>query len=185
MQLSDSVKYIKGVGPKKAEALGKLGINTVYELLTYYPRTYEDQSVLTSISELKPGEQATVAGTILNLQEKQGGRRGLSILTVMIGDGTGFLTVTWFNQKFLKNKLKPGRRLFVTGKAAYAYGGRGQFTMSQLQSFEILEGEEEAETHCGVLPVYPSTEKLNQKYFRKIIDQLLKIDLPQMELPGA
>ena len=60
MQLSDSVKYIKGVGPKKAEALGKLGINTVYELLTYYPRTYEDQSVLTSISELKPGEQATV-----------------------------------------------------------------------------------------------------------------------------
>ena len=183
MQISDSVKYIKGVGPNKAEALGKLGINTVYDLLTYYPRTYEDQSVLTAISDLNPGEQATVAGTILNLQEKQGGRRGLSILTAMIGDGTGFLTVTWFNQKFLKNKLKTGKRLFVTGKAAYAYGGRGQFTMSQLQSFEILEGEEAAESHCGILPVYPSTEKLNQKYFRKIIEQLLEVELPQMELP--
>ena len=183
MKLSDSVKYIKGVGPKKAEALGKLGINTVYDLLTYYPRTYEDQSVLTSIGELKPGVQATVAGTILNLQEKQGGRRGMSILTAMVGDGTGFLTVTWFNQKFLKNKLKPGKRLFVTGKAAYAYGGRGQMAMSHVHSFEVLEGEEAAEERCGILPVYPSTEKLNQKYFRKILGELLEKELPNLQLP--
>ena len=183
MKLSDSVKYIKGVGPKKAEALGKLGINTVYDLLTYYPRTYEDQSVLTSIGELKPGVQATVAGTILNLQEKQGGRRGMSILTAMVGDGTGFLTVTWFNQKFLKNKLKPGKRLFVPGKAAYAYGGRGQIAMSHVHSFEVLEGEEAAEERCGILPVYPSTEKLNQKYFRKILGELLERELPDLQLP--
>ena len=183
MQLSDSVKYIKGVGPKKAEALGKLGINTVYDLLTYYPRTYEDQSVLTAIGELKPGVQATVAGTIMNLQEKQGGRRGMTILTAMVGDGTGFLTVTWFNQKFLKNKLKPGQRLFVTGKATYAYGGRGQLAMSQVHSFEVLEGEEEAEERCGILPVYPSTEKLNQKYFRKIIGGLIDSGLPALQLP--
>ena len=83
MLLFDSVKYIKGVGPKKAEALGKLGINTVYDLLTYYPRTYEDQSVVTPIAELRPGEHVAVLGTIMNLQEKQGGRRGLSILTAM------------------------------------------------------------------------------------------------------
>ena len=183
MLLSDSVKYIKGVGPKKAEALGKLGISTVYDLLTYYPRTYEDQSVVTPIAELRPGEQVAVLGTIMNLQEKQGGRRGLSILTAMIGDGTGFLSVTWFNQKFLKNKLKPGKRLFVTGKASYAYGGRGQFAMSQLHSFEVLEPEEEVESLCGILPVYPATEKLNQKFFRKIMSTLLQEDLPQMELP--
>ena len=183
MLLSDSVKYIKGVGPKKAEALGKLGINTVYDLLTYYPRTYEDQSVVTPIAELRPGEHVAVLGTIMNLQEKQGGRRGLSILTAMIGDGTGFLSVTWFNQKFLKNKLKPGKRLFVTGKASYAYGGRGQFAMSQLHSFEVLEPEEEVESLCGILPVYPATEKLNQKFFRKIMSTLLQEDLPQMELP--
>lgn len=183
MLLSDSVKYIKGVGPKKAEALGKLGINTVYDLLTYYPRTYEDQSVVTPIAELRPGEHVAVLGTIMNLQEKQGGRRGLSILTTMIGDGTGFLSVTWFNQKFLKNKLKPGKRLFVTGKASYAYGGRGQFAMSQLHSFEVLETEEEVEHLCGILPVYPATEKLNQKFFRKIMSILLEEELPQMELP--
>lgn len=182
MQLNDSVKYIKGVGPKKAEAFGKLGIATVYDLLTYYPRTYEDQSVLTPIGELQPGVQATVAGTILNLQEKQGGRRGMTILTAMVGDGTGFLTVTWFNQKFLKTKLKPGRRLFVTGKAAYAFGGRGQMAMSQVHSFEVLEGAEAPEEKCGILPVYPSTEKLNQKYFRKILGQVLEEELPHLEL---
>jgi len=101
----------------------------------------------------------------------------------MVGDGTGFLTVTWFNQKFLKNKLKPGQRLFVTGKATYAYGGRGQLAMSQVHSFEVLEGEEEAEERCGILPVYPSTEKLNQKYFRKIIGGLIDSGLPALQLP--
>lgn len=183
MQLSDSVKYIKGVGPKKAEAMGKLGISTVYDLLTYYPRTYEDQSVLTPIADLKAGEQATVSGVIMNLQEKQGGRRGMSILTALIGDGSGFLSVTWFNQKFLKNKLKTGRRLFVTGKAAYAYGGRGQYTISQIHSFEILEEGEEAEAHCGILPVYAATEKLNQKFFRKVQAELLENCLPCLALP--
>jgi len=107
----------------------------------------------------------------------------MSILTAMVGDGTGFLTVTWFNQKFLKNKLKPGKRLFVTGKAAYAYGGRGQMAMSHVHSFEVLEGEEAAEERCGILPVYPSTEKLNQKYFRKILGELLERELPDLQLP--
>ena len=182
MQLTDSVKFVKGVGPKKAEALARLGVQTVYDLLTYYPRTYEDQSVLTSIADLQPGEQATVAGVIMNLQERQGGRRSLSILTAIIADGTGFLSVTWFNQKFLKQQLKPGKRLFVTGKPTYAYGGQGQFAMSQLQSFEILDDSEEPAEHCGILPVYPATEKLNQKYFRKIIGTLLAA-LPELALP--
>ena len=61
----------------------------------------------------------------------------------MLSDGTGYLQVTWFNQKFLKPKLKPGARVFVTGKAEYAYGGHGQFAMSQLSSFEILPEDDE------------------------------------------
>ena len=182
MKLTDSVKFIKGVGPKKAEALARLGVRTVYDLLTYYPRTYEDQSVLTPIAALQPGEQATVSGIIMSLQEKQGGRRGLTILTALLGDGTGFLSVTWFNQKFLKQQLKPGRRLFVTGRPAYAYGGRGQMAMSQLQSFEVLEEGEEPGEHCGIFPVYPATEKLPQKYFRKLVGELLAA-LPELGLP--
>ncbi|MCI6610945.1 ATP-dependent DNA helicase RecG [Mitsuokella jalaludinii] len=181
MKIQDSVQYLKGVGPKKKAELARLGIATVYDLLTYFPRTYEDQSVLTRIADLRPGTVATVAGTIVNLQE-QTGRRGLTILTAYLNDGTGILQVTWFNQKYLKKTLKAGRRVFVSGKAAYAYGGRGQFAMSQLRSFQVLEPGEQAQGLCGILPVYAATEHLNQKFFRTLIAEALEAagDLPEL-----
>ena len=177
LQLTDGIQYVKGVGPKKKAELNRLGLFTVYDLLTYFPRTYEDQSVLTKISELQAGEKATVAGTIMNVSERQGGRRGMSILMALIGDGTGILQVTWFNQKYLKPKLKVGRKVFVTGKAAYAFGGRGQFAMSQLSSFQILDEDDAPENMTGIMPVYPATERLNQKFFRKLLQGLLSAEL--------
>ena len=182
MKLSDSIQYVKGVGPKKKVELNRLGIKTVYDLLTYYPRTYEDQSVLTKIADLKAGCQATVAGVIVNVSDRQGGRRGMTIITALIGDGSGFLQITWFNQKYLKKQLKPGSRVFVTGKVFYAYGGRGQFAMSQLASFQILGEADEAETLTGIMPVYGATEKLNQKFFRKIIKELFASELEVEEI---
>lgn len=182
MKLSDSIQYVKGVGPKKKVELNRLGIKTVYDLLTYYPRTYEDQSVLTKIVDLKAGCQATVAGVIVNVSDRQGGRRGMTIITALIGDGSGFLQITWFNQKYLKKQLKPGSRVFVTGKVSYAYGGRGQFAMSQLASFQILGEADEAETLTGIMPVYGATEKLNQKFFRKIIKELFASELEVEEI---
>ena len=182
MKLSDSIQYVKGVGPKKKVELNRLGIKTVYDLLTYYPRTYEDQSVLTKIADLKAGCQATVAGVIVNVSDRQGGRRGMTIITALIGDGSGFLQITWFNQKYLKKQLKPGSRVFVTGKVSYAYGGRGQFAMSQLASFQILGEADEVETLTGIMPVYGATEKLNQKFFRKIIKELFASELEVEEI---
>lgn len=182
MKLSDSIQYVKGVGPKKKVELNRLGIKTVYDLLTYYPRTYEDQSVLTKIADLKAGCQATVAGVIVNVSDRQGGRRGMTIITALIGDGSGFLQITWFNQKYLKKQLKSGSRVFVTGKVSYAYGGRGQFAMSQLASFQILGEADEAETLTGIMPVYGATEKLNQKFFRKIIKELFASELEVEEI---
>ena len=181
MKITDSVQYLKGVGPKKKAELARLGIARVYDVLTYFPRTYEDQSALTRIADLRPGTVATVAGTIVNLQE-QTGRRGLTILTAYLNDGTGLLQVTWFNQKYLKNKLKVGRRVFVSGKPAYAYGGRGQFSMSQLRYFQILDAGEQAAGLCGILPVYAATERLNQKFFRTLVEEALEgvEELPEL-----
>ena len=181
MKITDSVQYLKGVGPKKKAELARLGIARVYDVLTYFPRTYEDQSALTCIADLRPGTVATVAGTIVNLQE-QTGRRGLTILTAYLNDGSGLLQVTWFNQKYLKNKLKVGRRVFVSGKPAYAYGGRGQFAMSQLRYFQILDEGEQAAGLCGILPVYAATERLNQKFFRTLVEEALEAadELPEL-----
>ena len=106
----------------------------------------------------------------------------MTIITALIGDGSGFLQITWFNQKYLKKQLKPGSRVFVTGKVSYAYGGRGQFAMSQLASFQILGEADEAETLTGIMPVYGATEKLNQKFFRKIIKELFASELEVEEI---
>ena len=185
MKLNEDIRYLKGIGPKKAELLAGLGIHTLYDLLTWYPRAYEDQSSLTAIADLQAGERASVSGVIASLSEKQAGRRNMTILIAMISDGTGFLQVTWFNQKYLKQKLKVGKRLFLTGKAAYAYGGQG-YSMSQLSSFQILEEEEAPESVCGILPIYHATERLNQKFFRQMIKKLLEEveELPEV-LPAG
>ncbi len=173
MEWSDDIQYLKGVGPKRAEQLRKLGISTLFELLTWYPRSYDDRSIMMAIADLKVGETATVSGSIMNLSEKQA-RRKMSVLTALISDGTGFLQVTWFNQPFLKKQFKVGKQLFVTGKTAYAYGGQGALTMSQLSSFQVLEENEAAEEQLGILPVYSATEQLNQKFFRKTVRTLLE-----------
>ena len=173
LEWSDDIQYLKGVGPKKAEMLRKLGISTLYGLLTWYPRGYEDQSTLTAIADLRVGEPATVSGLILHVSERQA-RKGMSILTAIVNDGTASLQITWFQQAFLKKQLKVGKRLFVTGKAAYAYGGQGALAMSNLSSFQILEEEESLESQLGIQPIYVATEQLNQKFFRKSMRTLLE-----------
>lgn len=186
MQLTNSVQTIKGVGPKKAKLLAKLGITSLRDLLTDYPRAYEDQSVQTPIANLVPGEQATFAGTIANVAEKRAGRRSMTILTALVGDGTGYVQVTWFNQPFLKPKLKAGRRVLVTGRPAFAYGGRGQLAVSQIHSYEFLDDGIDGTEHLGILPVYAATDGLNQKFFRTAVRALLDADfeLPEV-LPAA
>lgn len=174
MELSDDIEVLKGVGPKKAQQLHGLGICSLFDLLTHFPRSYEDQSSITPIGRLEAGERATVAGVITGLQEKRAGRRGMVILTATISDGTGFLQLTWFNQKFLKQKLKTGRRIFASGRTAYAYGGQGQLAMSQMTSFEIVEDEgADMEAKCGILPVYSAGENVKQSMLRALTEQLL------------
>ena len=166
MELQTSLLELKGVGAKKYEALNKIGLFTVYDLLTYYPRTYEDRRVLTPLAALAVGEQQAVTGVIRHIAERRTGR-GIHILSVDIDDGTGFLQVTFFNQKFLKGKLKAGMQLFAVGKIDYAFGGRGKKQMSQVKDFSLMEKGGEAA--LGILPVYAVSGSLNQKFFRTLL----------------
>lgn len=170
MELSDDVRMVKHVGPKKAQLLKKLGIETVYDLVTYYPRAYEDESTISHISELHAGERESVLGTIMNISERTV-RRNMTILKVMISDGTGFVQVVWFNQRYLKKQLKTGSRIFIKGKVQYAYGGHGQLSISNISDYQILDDEESPET--GIQPVYAATEKITQKYLRSIMHAVL------------
>ena len=169
MNLSDSISKVRGVGVKKAAAFMRLGIQTVYDLLTYYPRAYEDQSRTTPIARLRAGERATVLGVIQSVTEKQTRRRGFTVLTALVGDGTGYVQALWFNQRFLKAKLREGQRIFLTGKAEYAYNGGGQLAISNISSFEMLGAHETVDAHLGILPIYGATEGLTQKQLRQMV----------------
>ena len=169
MNLSDSINKVRGVGVKKAAAFARLGIGTVYDLLTYYPRAYEDQSRTTPIARLRAGERATVLGVIQSVTEKQTRRRGFTVLTALVGDGTGYVQALWFNQRFLKAKLREGQRIFLTGKAEYAYNGGGQLAISNISSFEMLGAHETVDAHLGILPIYGATEGLTQKQLRQMV----------------
>ena len=181
MKLSDSINKVRGVGVKKAAAFARLGIQTVYDLLTYYPRAYEDQSRVTPIARLRAGERATVLAVIQQVQERQGRRRGFTILTALLGDGTGYAQAVWFNQRFLKTKLHEGRRILLTGKAEYAYKGGGQLALTNITSFELLGAEEDAGEHLGILPVYAATEGLTQKQLRTMMEYALTQTVDELE----
>ena len=181
MKLSDTISKVRGVGVKKAAAFARLGIQTVYDLLTYYPRAYEDQSRVTPIAQLHAGERATVLAVIQRVTERQARRRGFTILTVLLGDETGYAQAVWFNQRFLKTKLREGRRLLLTGKAEYAYNGGGQLALTNITSFELLGAEEDAEAHLGILPVYAATEGLTQKQLRAMMEYALAQTADELE----
>ena len=171
MKLDEKVQYIKGVGPKKSSALAKVGIDVVYDLLTYYPRRYEDQSSLKRLDEVVAGEVETIRGVVVNVTESAP-RRGLNILKALVTDGAGYMQLTWFNQPFLKKNMKAGQKIFATGKINYAYGGQGQFAMNPIISYEFAAPETAAVQH-NMLPVYAASDALNQKFLRKIIEQVL------------
>ncbi len=180
MELLDGVEGLSGVGAKRASALSRLGIATLFDLLTYYPRAYIDQSTVRQLATLSAGMEATVFGTIVHVNERRA-MRGISVLNVRLSDGTGFLSMTWFNQPYLAKKLVVGRRVLATGKIEYAYGGRGLLAMTQMAAFEVMD-EGNGVVQGQLLPVYAATASLNQRFFRDLMKQALqkKPEMPEV-----
>ncbi len=172
MDVKQSVQFLKGVGPKKAQALKRLGIENIYDLMTYYPRRYQDQSEITAIGDLQVGAIANIKGHIMAIAEKNT-RRGLKLLTAVLADDTGTIQLNWFNQEYLKKKLKQGTALFVHGKIGYAYGGYGQLAVSQMISFDIEGEDSEEQSHCSFMPIYTLPDYLKPKDFRKLLEQVV------------
>lgn len=170
MNFRENIQYIKGVGPKKAQALKKIGIGNIYNLLTYYPKRYSDQSEITAINAIEPDATVNIKGSILNVQEKTS-HRGMKIITVILHDGTGTTQVIWFNQPFLKRSLKPGMSLFVRGKTGYAYNGYGQLCIKQVISYFLLDDMNNSQ--CQFLPLYALPDMIKPKFYRSILENVL------------
>ena len=180
LELSAKVQYVKGVGPRKAEALAEIGIRTVLDLLFYLPFRYEDRSRLRLIRDLRAGEDATVLAKILGIQVKRTRRPRFKVVEAVVDDETGSIAAIWFNQEFLKDILQTGRHVLLYGKVDHARRGAGL----QLKNpqYEIVEDGDFEPTHTGrVVPVYERVGPLSPRMLRRICRSLLE-NLPP-ELP--
>ncbi len=166
------VQYIKGVGPRKAELLGKLNIRSIWDALLYFPVRYEDRRNIRKIRDTRAGEFETVAGRVLSSDLKKI-RRGLSIFELTVTDGTGVIKGKWFNQPYLKKVFKSGRTVVLSGTVKYGWRGAG--LEIENPDYEFVEGEEDQLVHMGrIVPVYRATENLSPKQIRSIMYNVLR-----------
>lgn len=158
MDIKDSVTVLKGVGPKKAELLGKFNIKSVEDMLFFFPRDYEDRRNVMHICDLKNGQPALVKAKV-SAVIKDGYRRGKKqLLRLSVFDGTGSLEVVFFNARYLQNSFHKGDE--------YVFYGKPQNNFGKLQLVHPeFNRSEDAES--GILPVYPLKKGISQKDMRE------------------
>ncbi len=163
------IQYLKGIGPKRSVLFQKIGIQTVEDLLYYFPRRYEDRSRVSAIGELKAGVTACIKAEILFIKARRSFKKSFTIIELILGDQTGKVCAVWFNQPYLKNSLKAGERVFLYGRVDL-YKGRLQMNNPQ---FEILDREDDAVSIDKIVPVYSLPEGVSQKIFRTAVRHVL------------
>lgn len=160
MELDDKITTLKGVGPKKAEAFARLGIETVEDLIFAFPRIYEDRKNIVPIAKLKEEETALFIGEVDVI--RPGGYyrgRGSKVLRMLITDDTGSIEVVFFNASYLAKTIHRGDRLAFYGKPVY---NRDRLQVVHPQ----FEKADTAET--GIIPVYPLTSGITQREMRRL-----------------
>lgn len=172
--LSTSVQFLKGIGEKRAACLKEVGVETILDLLYYFPRRYLDRSHITKIKELKENMTTTVVGKVQFCGIKQGRRQRF---VLVLFDGTGFLSCVWFNRvQFWSKIFEKGETLAVSGKVGYF----GEYQMAHPDFDRISDAGEEDFLHTGrLIPLYPSTEALGKvgldsRGFRRVLRETVK-----------
>lgn len=166
--LDSEVKYAKGVGPIVAKKLERLRIKTIEDLLFHMPRRYDDRSRIKQIYQLEDGSFETING-ITGRAAQMKPRYGLTITKIPVNDGSGVAFLTWFNQPYMKSTLKPGTKVIASGKVEIRY----REIQIHNPEFEVISEEEDTINTGRIVPVYPLTENLSQRYLRKIIKSAL------------
>jgi ATP-dependent DNA helicase RecG len=171
--LSDfQIQYIKGVGPKSAKLLTRLGIKTVKDAIYYLPYRYEDRSNIKKISDLGYGDVETVSGKVISAEVIKLPGRNLRIFELTINDGSGLLKGKWFNQPFMKNNFKTGYKVLLCGTVKRnPYWGIG-FEMDNPE-YEIISDKDSLIHMNRVVPIYRVTSGLSVRQMRSIIFNII------------
>ena len=151
MQLDRPVQFLKGVGPRRAEALKKLRIGTAHDLLHHLPRRYDDASTILPIATLKVGMDVTARGHVRS-KGVLPTRSGLRIFQVVLQDDSGYITCSWPGQPWLDRKIQEGDELLVTGPVKHFHGRQihpREFTLIARAGRSDAEGTGEREREGG------------------------------------
>ncbi|MFQ5529425.1 MAG: ATP-dependent DNA helicase RecG [Gemmatimonadota bacterium] len=177
-RLPQSVQYLKGVGPRRAERLAKLGVETTRDLLYHVPHRYEDATTVSPAARLTPGDDATVIGHVV-AKGVLPTRRKLRIFHAVLRDASGVIECAWPGQPWLDRQINRGDLLLVTGSVGFFHG-----TQLRPREFTILDsGSDPTTTPTDglVFPIYPATEGLGHRQIRAIVEDNLDVLLPELK----
>ena len=163
-----SIRLLKGIGPARAASLERLGVRTIADALLLMPRRYEDRRSFTPIGRLRPGEAASVLGRVKAAAAGRT-RRGIPYCEVLLDDRSGTLVARWYRQPYLTQMFRPGLQVILTGKL-------NPYPPRQMVNPEHeVQERDEAQIHVGrIVPVYPLTAGLAQRFLRRILFELAR-----------
>ena len=170
--LTDSIQFIKGVGPALAQRFEKLGVYKIRDLIYFFPRTYEDRRSLPNISQLRVSEQVVFIAAISSVTTTQTSRKK-TMLVCQMSDKSGSISATWFNQGYLKKTFKVGMMLVIRGKVETHYQTNQRFV--QVSDFEHWDPKSDAQKR--IMPIYHLTHGLYQNKVRDTVKVALKESL--------
>ncbi len=162
--LDISIQTIKGIGPTKAKLFKKLGLNTIEDLLEYYPKAYKDKSEITKIRDLQPEGSYTVKVRTAGKAQEVRTKNRLIITKLSVFDDTGRLNAVWFNNRFIKNTFNEGEEILMHGKVKRI----GKDLVIETPEYERVTGGDSVNL-MRIAPYYSLTEGLTQKDIRKAV----------------
>ena len=175
IDLKQNIQFIKGVGPARVALLNKLGIFTLEDLVTYFPREYEDRGVFKKISEFNVDDVACFKAVAISKPTEARIKKNMTITKLVVRDETGSALITWFNQSYIKSQIDAHEEYVFYGKVQRVYGGRIEL------SSPIFDKEGESKNTGKIIPLYPLTNGITQNVLRGIIENALKITNNQFE----
>ncbi len=169
MNLDDPVRFVKGVGPRRAELLEKAGIKQVEDLLYHLPFRYEDRRAVAKAGAAKPGHDGTFVGRISGVREhRMRGRKGRSLLRALFEDDSGWINLLWFHQaSYFKEKLEAGERWLIHGRVEAASRGGLQIVHPEI---EAVPAGQDGQAQARVLPVYQKPGDIPVAAIRSMVE---------------
>jgi ATP-dependent DNA helicase RecG len=172
--LSTALRYLRGVGPRRAADLARAGLLTVEDLLLRFPLRYENRADLLPMSALRPGQVGTVVGEVLSTGLRSTRRPGFRLFELIARDATGTVRAVFPNQAFLRDVFHPHQQVVLFGAVEFRGTGGLQFTNPE---YEIVRGEtddDDETVHTGrIVPIYEKAGTMTTRMQRTLVHELL------------